>query len=187
MELLEAIRGRRSVRKYKTDPLPEQTVRELLEIASWAPSGMNTQPWLYVVIEGSDYLKELSDKCRGYLLDIMDEMPALESYRTALSNPDFNIFYGAPSLVLIYGNQNAFTYPNDCSMAALNLMLAAWDRGIGSCWIGFARAFCGAPDFKAELEVPPEYQLVAPVILGYPASPPAKGARREIQVKFHKK
>lgn len=187
MELKQAITTRRSVRKYKSEPVPEQTVKELLELAAWAPSGMNTQPWLYVVLEGKDYLKDLSDKCKAYLLDIMEELPALQSYRTTLANPDSNIFYGAPELVLIYGDQNAFTYPNDCSMAALNLMLAAWDRGIGSCWIGFARAYCGTPEFKIELKVPPEYQLVAPVILGYPADPPAQGSRRDIKVSFHRK
>lgn len=182
MELKEAICTRRSVRKYKSDPIPEQAVKELLELASWAPSGMNTQPWLYVVLEGKDYLKDLSDKCRAYLLDIMNELPALQNYRPYLSNPDNNIFYGAPELVLIYGNQNAFTYTYDCSMAAQNLMLAAWERGIGSCWIGFARAFCGTPEFKEELKVPPEYQLVAPVILGYPADKPGLGSRKEIKV-----
>jgi len=187
VELREAITTRRSVRKYKSDPIPEQTVKELLELSAWAPSGMNTQPWLYVVLEGKDYLKDLTDKCKAYLLDIMEELPALQSYRTNLSNPGFNIFYGAPALVLIFGNQNAFTYPNDCSMAALNLMLAAWDRGIGSCWIGFARAYCGTPEFKKELKVPPEYQLVAPVILGYPADPPGQGSRKDIKVIFHRK
>jgi nitroreductase len=178
----EAIRSRRSVRKYKNDSIPEETVKELLELAAWAPSGMNTQPWLYVVVEGNDYLKDLSDKSRAYLLDIMEELPALQTYQKALSNPDFNIFYGAPLLVLIFGNQNAFTYTYDCSMAAQNLMLAAWDRGIGSCWIGFARAYCGTPEFRAELKVPPEYQLVAPVILGYPADPPGQGDRKEIKI-----
>jgi nitroreductase len=187
MELKEAIRTRRSVRRYSSDPVPEKVVKELLELAAWAPSGMNTQPWLYVVIEGRDYLKDLSDKCRAYILEIMDEMPALENYRAMLSNPDFNLFYGAPVLVLIYGNQNAFTYTNDCTMAALNLMLAAWDKGIGSCWIGFAKAYCGTPEFKAGLKVPPEYQLVAPVILGHPADPPGQVARKEINVTFHKK
>lgn len=187
MELVEAIRTRRSVRKYKSDPLPEKTVRELLELAAWSPSGMNTQPWLFEVVEGKEYLKELSDRSRAFILERMGEMPALETYRDRLSNPDFNIFYSAPVLVLIYANTKAFTYVNDCSMAALNLMLAAWDRGIGSCWIGFARGFCGTPEFKDELKVPPEYELVAPVILGYPADPPAKGARKEIQVTFHKK
>ncbi len=187
MELKEAITTRRSVRKYKDDPIPEQTVRELLELASWAPSGTNTQPWLYIAIEGKDYLKSLSSHCKSYILEIIDSLPALEIYRTTLSNPGYNIFHGAPTLVLIFGNQNAFTYPNDCSMAALNLMLAAWERGVGSCWIGFARAYCGTPEFKEELEVPPEYQLVAPVILGYPADPPGRGARKEFKFSFHQK
>lgn len=187
MELVEAIRTRRSVRKYKSDPLPEKTVRELLELAAWAPSGMNTQPWLFEVVEGKEYLKDLSDRSRVFLLERMAEMPGLETYRDRLSNPDFNIFYSAPVLVLIYANTKAFTYVNDCSMAAQNLMLAAWDRGIGSCWIGFARGFCGTPEFKDELKVPPEYDLVAPVILGYPSAPPAKGARKEIKVTFHQK
>lgn len=182
MELKEAIISRRSVRKYKGDPIPGQTVKELLELAAWAPNGMNTQPWLFVVVEGRDYLKDLSDQCRAYILDIMDELPALQNYRTMLSNPDYNIFYGASPLVLIFGNQDAFTYSYDCSMAAQNLMLAAWDKGIGSCWIGFARAYCGTPEFKKELNVPPEYQLVAPIILGYPADKPAQGSRNEIKV-----
>jgi nitroreductase len=187
MELKEAIRTRRSVRKYKSDPVPEQTIKELLEMAAWAPSGMNTQPWLFVVVEGGDYLKDLSDKCKAYILEAMDGLPALQGYRTTLSNPDYHLFYGAPSLVLIYGNQNAFTYNNDCSMAALNLMLAAREKDIGSCWIGFARAYCGTPEFKEELQVPPEYQLVAPVILGYPAETPGQGSRKEIEVSFHRK
>ncbi len=187
MELKEAITTRRSVRKYKDEPIAEETIRELLELASWAPSGTNTQPWLYTVIEGKDYLKGLSDRCKPYILEAMDALPALEIYRTTLSNPGYNIFHGASTLVLIYGNQNAFTYPNDCSMAALNLMLAAWDRGIGSCWVGFARALCGTPEFKAELDVPPQYQLVAPVILGYPVGKPGHGARKEVKVCFHRK
>jgi nitroreductase len=182
MELSDAIRSRRSVRKYKSDPIPEQTIKELLELAAWAPSGMNTQPWLFVLVKGNDYLKDLSDRSRAFILAQMEDAPALKNYRSLLSNPDFNIFYGAPMLVLIFGSKNAFTYTNDCSMAALNLMLAAWDRGIGSCWIGFARGYCGAPACMKELNVPEGYELVAPVILGYPAVPPGQVARKEIRI-----
>lgn len=187
MELVEAIRSRRSVRKYKGDPIPQETVRELLELAAWAPSGMNSQPWLFVVVAGRKYLRKLSDRARSFLLERMAETPALETYRIALSDPDFNIFYGAPVLVLIYGNTKAFTYVHDCSMAALNLMLTAWDRGIGSCWIGFARSFCGTAEIKTELKVPAEFEPVAPVILGYPADPPGRAVREEIRVIYHQK
>ena len=51
MEIVEAIRTRRSVRKYKGDPIPEQIIRELLDLAVWAPSGMNSQNWAFVVRE----------------------------------------------------------------------------------------------------------------------------------------
>lgn len=182
VELAEAIRSRRSVRKYKSDSIPEQTIKELLELAAWAPSGMNTQPWLFVLVKGNEYLKDLSDRSRAFMLDQMGDVPAMKIYRTMLSNPDFNIFYGAPVLVLIFGSQNAFTYINDCSMAALNLMLAAWDRGIGSCWIGFARGYCGTTAYMKELNIPEGYELVAPVILGYPAVPPGRVARKDIKI-----
>jgi nitroreductase len=182
VELVEAIRSRRSVRKYKSDPIPEQTVKELLELAAWAPSGTNTQPWLFVLVKGDEYLKDLSDRSRAFMLDQMGDVPALKNYRTMLSNPDFNIFYGAPVLVLIFGSQSAYTYINDCSMAALNLMLAAWDRGIGSCWIGFARGYCGTPACMKELNVPEGYELVAPVILGYPAVQPGQVARKDLKI-----
>lgn len=182
MELKEAIRTRRSVRKYTSAAIPDQTIKELLELAAWAPSGMNTQPWLFVLVKGTDYLKDLSDRSRAFMLAQMEDTPALKNYRSLLSNPDFNIFYGAPMLVLIFGRQSAYTYINDCSMAALNLMLAAWDRGIGSCWIGFARGYCGTPSYMKELNIPEGYELVAPVILGYPAFPPAQVARKDIKI-----
>lgn len=187
MELIEAIRARRSVRKYKSDRIPEQTVRELLELAAWSPSGSNMQPWLFVVVENREYLQNLSDRAKVYLLERMKAAPSLERYRSVLSNPQFNIFYNAPALVLIYGDKNAFTFKNDCSMAAQNLMLSAWERGIGSCWIGFATGIGNAPDVKGALKVPEEYELVAPILLGYPDGPTGKGARKEARVITWKK
>jgi nitroreductase len=173
MEIVEAIRTRRSVRKYKGDPIPEQIIRELLELAVWAPSGINTQTWAFVVLEDREYMKNLSGRAKTFLLERLKMMPQLEKYRGMLSDPDMDIFYGAPVLVMIYSSRASGTYLNDCSMAALNLMLAAWDRGIGICWIGFARGAGNTPEVKKELGVPEEYELVAPVILGYPAEPAA--------------
>ena len=68
MEIVEAIRTRRSVRKYKGDPIPEQIIRELLELAVWAPSGMNTQTWAFVVLEDREYMKNLSGRAKTFLL-----------------------------------------------------------------------------------------------------------------------
>ncbi|MCL6561187.1 MAG: nitroreductase [Firmicutes bacterium] len=182
MELNEVIRNRRSVRKYKSDPIPEQTVRELLELAAWAPNGMNLQPWVFAVVEDREYMKSLSDRAKTYLLERLQVAPALERYRALFTNPQFNIFYDAPVLVLIYGDKNVMTHLFDCSMAAQNLMLSAWDKGIGSCWIGFANGIADTPEVKKELGVPEGYELVAPIILGYPEGATGKGARSEVKV-----
>ena len=72
-------------------------------------------------------------------------------------------------------------------MAALNLMLAAHDRGIGSCWIGFANGIGNTPEIKKELNVPDEYERVAPIILGYPDGSAGKGSREEVKIMNWKK
>lgn len=182
MELVEAVRTRRSVRKYKSERLPEQTVRELIALATWAPSAMNQQPWAFVVVEDKDYLKKLSDRAKAALIASIEAMPWLEGFRGRLSDPQFDLFYGAPVLVLIYGDKNIPTYVYDCSMAALNLMLAARDKDIGSCWIGFVAGTANTPEIKNELDVPEEYELVAPVILGYREGPAGAGERREPEI-----
>lgn len=183
MELTEAILTRRSVRKYKSDSIPEQTIRELIELAAWAPSGMNGQPWVFVVVEDGEYLRALSNRAKAFLLERIKNIGGpLGRYKQVLSNPDFDIFYNAPALVLIYGDTNTLTYVYDCSMAAQNLMLSACERGIGSCWIGFANGIGNTPEVKAELNVPEHYALVAPVILGYPEGSTGKGARSQAKI-----
>lgn len=187
MELVEALKTRRSVRKYKSDQVPDETIRELIELATWAPSGMNRQPWVFAVVQDRELMRRISGRAKARVLDRMKEMPVLGRYGGMMADPDFNIFYDAPTLVLIYGDPAALTFRYDCSMAALNLMLAAWDRGIGSCWIGFAQFAGNAPEIKEELNVPPEYELVAPVILGYPEAVPAKTSRKEPRIVSWKK
>jgi len=177
VELVDALRTRRSIRKYREDQIPDQTLRELLELATWAPSGMNSQPWVFAVVQDREYMRRLSDEAKALMLARLKDFPKLERYRRIMTNPDFNIFYNAPTLVLIYGDTGVLTYKYDCSMAALNLMLAAWDRGIGSCWIGFATATCDSPAVKDKLAVPADHQAVAPVILGYPQTVPSWGKR----------
>lgn len=177
MELLEAIKTRRSVRRFRSDQISEQTIRELLEVAVWAPSGMNVQPWVFAVVQNRELLHHLSEQAKTRLLNKIEEIPVLERYSRLMSNPKFNIFYDAPTLVLIYGDTGSPTFRLDCSLAAQNLMLAAWDRGIGSCWIGFAHFICDTPKVKRILNVSSGHELVASIILGYPAKVSSKSRR----------
>ncbi|MCL6560646.1 MAG: nitroreductase [Firmicutes bacterium] len=182
MEVIEAIRTRRSVRDFKDDQIPEETVKELLETAVWAPSGMNMQPWVFAIVQNREFMREFSERAKARIMKKTKEFSVLERYSGMMGKPDFNIFYNAPALVLIYGDSTVATFRYDCSMAALNLMLAAWDKGIGSCWIGFAQFIGNTPEIKGKLNIPDEYELVAPVILGYPKSVPPVRSRKEPRI-----
>ncbi|MCW2277522.1 nitroreductase family protein [Heliophilum fasciatum] len=168
MELLEALYTRRSVRRYTDQPVTKETIEQLLQAATQAPSAMNFQPWAFLIIQDRAKLAEFSTQAKALLLTLLEQAPNLRRYETALSNPKFNIFYEAATLLVIYGKPESHRTIVDCSLAAQNLMLAAHALGLGTCWIGFAQPLLDQPDIKASLGVPADYQVVAPIIIGYP-------------------
>jgi nitroreductase len=176
MDLKQAIYTRRSIRKYKNEPVSKEMIAKLLEAATLAPSASNSQPWSFVVIQDSELLKTCSDRAKSFCLKRMQAQPDPHNYRALLSNPDFNIFYDAGTLVIIYGNKQTTAY-GDCCLAAQNLMLAAHAAGLGTCWIGFSSALFDDPDFKAELGIPRDLTAVAPIIVGYPEFTPSEYTR----------
>jgi nitroreductase len=167
MELLKAIKERRSTRRFKDQEVTQETIQELLNLAIWAPTASNVQPWGFVVIQDRAKMKEFSAQAKTILLEHMKDQPSLALYRASLENPNFHIFYNAPVLILIYGKRDHAYTPHDCSMAAQNLMLAAWEKGLGTCWIGFAQGLCDSSQFKESYNIPSDFSLVAPIILGY--------------------
>lgn len=176
MELMEAINNRRSVRNYTNVKVANNLIEDLLQAAVQAPSAMNAQPWAYAVIQDDVLLKEYSTRTKQYLLDLLDKTPLLNRYKAMFENPDFNIFYNARSLIIILANVEEGFHHNaeDCCLAAQNLMLTAHSLGLGTCWVGFARAFLNLPDVQKELDIPSNYEVVAPIIVGYPqVNPPA--------------
>lgn len=174
MELMEAINNRRSVRNYTNIKVANNLIEDLLQAAVQAPSAMNAQPWAYAVIQDDVLLKEYSTRTKQYLLASLDKTPLFNKYKSMFQNPDFNIFYNAPSLIIILAKVTGFHTAEDCCLAAQNLMLAAHSLGLGTCWIGFARAFLNLSDVRKELDIPSDYEVVAPIIVGYPQlNPPA--------------
>ncbi|MDH7568922.1 MAG: nitroreductase [Armatimonadota bacterium] len=171
MEALEAIRTRRSVRAYLPRPVERAHLEQLIDAARLAPSAMNTQPWAFGVLQGIENVRQYGARAKAHLLSHLHQFPALERYRERLTDPAFEIFYGAPALVLIYARQRGARAEADCNLAAQNLMLAAHALGLGTCWIGFAHTFFDLPETKAELGAPGEAVLVAPIVVGYPAGP----------------
>jgi nitroreductase len=96
--------------------------------------------------------------------------------------PDFNIFYHAPVLILISATTQGPWIVEDCSLAAENLMLAAYAGGLGTCWIGFAQGFLNTSEGKKMLGLPPACIAVAPIIVGRPTALPAPVPRKEPEI-----
>lgn len=169
MNTMDVIYTRRSVRKYTDKPVEREQIVKLIDAAIQAPSAMNSQPWAFAVLQDGNALKELSDRSKLCLLAMLDKLPALQGYKAALESPDFNIFYGTTTLVAICAKPNMS--PNagtDCALAAQNLMLVAREMGLGTCWIGFASLYLNTAEGKRELNIPEDYTVVAPLIVGYP-------------------
>ena len=118
MTVTEAIRARRSIRKYKPDPVPPEHVRLLLEAAMMAPSAINTRPWEFAVIRDRA-LRE----------------------RIAAVSPPAKPILAAPLAILVSGRTDAQKphlqfWPQDAGAAIENLLLQALDLGYGTCWCG---------------------------------------------------
>ena len=168
MNTMEAIYERRSVRRFSEEPVSAAEIQALLEAGVQAPTATNSQPWLFAVIQGSGVLKEISDGAKEFLLANMHKMLNLEKYRKVLSKDQYNIFYNAGSLIVIYAKQEGPHPEYDCCLAAQNMMLTATQMQLGTCWIGFAGYYLDLPEIKERLNIPQEYKAVAPLILGHP-------------------
>ena len=141
----------------------------MLEAAVYAPSAINVQPWKFTIMTSKAEMKRLSDIAKPALArmlpDVGDE--GLVGLKKRLSDPNYNIFYNAPLLVFISGIKSPYAV-YDCSMAAQNMMLAAYTLGIGSCWIGTAVVLANDPKMKPSLGIPEDHDVHAAVIFGYP-------------------
>lgn len=174
MDVWEAILSRRAVRDYRPEMIAEPDLRKLVTAASWAPSGMNDQPWHFTVVTDPALLSEISERAKVWMISELGALPKSPHFMDAMKDPNFHLFYHAPAMIVISAPSEALWAKEDCGSAAQNLMLAATDRGLGSCWIGFAQGWLNTQEGKELLGLPKDAQVVAPLIIGYPkASTPS--------------
>lgn len=182
MKLKDAILGRRSVREYADQAIDEQAIRRLVTAASLAPNAVNQQPWTFAVVRNQVRLDRISREAKVHVLATAPRDADFEHFRSLLANPDFNIFYQAPALIVISAQAQGVWITEDCALAAENLMLAAFAEGFGTCWIGFAQSYLNTSEGKAALGVPESWVPIAPIVVGRPRSAPQPVPRREAQI-----
>lgn len=152
-ETMNAMLTRRSCRKYKSDMIPRPILEEILEAGTYAATGRGVQSPIIIAVTN----KELRDRLSAMNAEIMGVQ----------SDP----FYGAPVVLIVLADKNIRTHLYDGSLVMGNLMLAAHDHGIGSCWIHRAREEFDSEEGKAilrELGIEGEYEGIGHCILGYP-------------------
>jgi nitroreductase len=183
MEVLEAIHRRRAVRGYTADDVDDEAIGALIEAAIQAPSGMNRQPWLFVVVKDRALLHLWSDRAKDDLRSMV-QASSVGPVQERLDTLHSSIFHEAPVLIVICATQPDPMAAHDCCLAAQNLMLAACDRGLGTCWIGLAQPWLATADGQAALGIDPHITPIAPVIVGVPRGAPEAPPRRPADVRW---
>jgi len=167
VETFDAIKGRRSVRKYTDRKIPKEKLEEIMEAAVWSPSGSNVQAWEFIVVENNDAIKKIKTFSPG--------------------------IFGNPAVMIIVCRDLKRAYEvcgelgrdilslMDISMASENIMLAAYDLGIGSCAV---RSF-GISAVKRLYDLPEQINPELLITLGYPEETPKPPKRREVGEVVH--
>jgi nitroreductase len=148
LEFMEVIKRRRSIRKYKQDPVPDEIITQILEAARLAPSGSNRQPWHFIVVKDPETKKKLG------LHSWAAEAPVV--------------------LVGCIDPTEGRWYVIDGSIAFEHIVLAATNFGLGTCWMGRFLENLGETDerIKRVLDIPEHMRVLAVTPLGFPAKEP---------------
>ena len=174
-DLMEIIRGRRSIRRYQEREVPDEILQKVLEAARWAPSWANTQCWHFVVVRNPAVRQK-----------IQAAVPS--------RNPSFLAVGNAPVLLVVCGRLKSSGYYNDSyptkfgdwfmydlGLATQNLCLAAHDSGLGTVIVGlFDHDRVGEA-----IKLPPDHEVLVLIPLGYPDHAPSPPKRHEPQKFVH--
>ena len=177
------ISGAASANTWKSLSIRKSLWR-LIDAAIQAPSAVNQQPCSFSIVRDRALLKGISRKAKAHMVRVTPIGLMSHHFQQVLNDPDFDIFYGAPALIVISTTADIPWAVEDCALAAENLMLAAHAIGLGSCWIGFSQSWLATSDGKAALKMPAAYKPVAPIIVGYPKSFPLPVQRKEPEIRW---
>jgi nitroreductase len=161
MDVSEAIRKRRSIRKYLARKVENDKIERILEAGRLAPSARNLQEWKFVVVRDDGRRRRLAEAAKGQTF--VGEAPVVIAACATVTD-----------YVMTCGQ---LTYPIDLAIAVEHMVLQAEAEGLGTCWIG---AFY-EEEVKKVLNIPPEVRVVALLPLGYPDESPFSRPRKKME------
>lgn len=191
-DILEVIRTRKSIRRYKPDPIPDEILDKVLEAGRWAPTGENYQPWRLIVIKNPETKNKIGNLaklgsgsrmtawyCLGEMQkrfeEIQDPVKRAEVLRFMYSGEVSEFAKQAPVIIAVIGTlmEGSVDVPYDLSAGIENILLEAHSLGLGACWVhGPVASTRDAAKFKKILKIPTgmgEYKVIAYIALGWPA------------------
>jgi nitroreductase len=188
--LLELVKSRRSTHRYKPDPVPDDYVDKIIELALWAPSGANSQPWEFIVVKKNDLRESIVKyfKEQGEIAYKVEQTRAPDKRFPAFIKPPQGTpgFAVAPVFILLCGDprtkeayplkakldRGQSNYYSSLASAFLYMHLAAATLGLGSQWVSASALDLMQSRLKVLLEIPIELEIYDMMALGYPASEP---------------
>jgi len=183
VDFFDLLVKRRAIRDFEDKEVPLETIKEIIRDGCLAPSSGNGQPWRFIIINNKEWIKKLSDESKKNILYFIGKNPdsPLKSYEARLKNKNFNVFYNAPCLVYIVAPKEVRSAQVDCALAACYFMFSAAALGLGTCWVDLGSEIRD-PEILAEIGMPYDCKIIAPIILGHPKSIPPSPTRNEPQI-----
>ncbi|MBN1469278.1 MAG: nitroreductase family protein [Fusobacteriaceae bacterium] len=177
-ETLKTILNRRSIRKYKIDQINNNDLDLIIEAGKYAPCGLNQQSSHFTVIQNKKILEKINNICKEFYLK-----SGVKTFEQRAKSENFNVYYNAPTFIIVSGDKNSPTYINNGSASLENMLLAAESLGLGSCWIHSLSIVFPTEEgkiLKKELGIPDDYNFVGAAIFGYKnMEPPLSAPRKE--------
>jgi nitroreductase len=165
--VIENMMKRRSTRQFKKDQLSEDILGQILGAALFAPSAHNQQSWHLTVVQDPLVIAQLNEDTKAQALKASDS-----SLSKMGRSSTFNIFYHAPTVLVVAYDMNAMMPYEDCAALTQNILLAAESLDVGSCWIGYLRYLFESSqvdinEYLRLLQLPEGYVPIYGIALGY--------------------
>jgi nitroreductase len=163
MDLMEAIKTRRSIRNFRETPVPENLLKEVLNAARLAPSAENAQPWKIIVVRDLQTRQRMAQACNGQ--------------KFLIQAPIVLVVCGIPEEAFQTVGGYMSSHVIDASIALDHATLAAHSLGLGTCWVAWFKE----EKVKDLLGIPEDVRVVALTPLGYPDESPERPSRRNLE------